>query len=324
MTHEERVHYINTVFKASSDSAYKTEYEDFLIRHQQLFSEGIHKEKVFLPWHRWYVLQYEDLLRRVDCKVTVPYWDWSTVAADPWSSSMWNTGNDGFGGDGDPNADYCVKDGPSRDPVWSYPLMGNKRACLQRIFRQKAENSTEEQPELIVPGTEAVDDLMMIQASNMSGFEETLRVNLHNDVHCAIDGTMCDSNHTSSYAPEFFLHHGFIDKLWWDWQSKGDEYMYHEFFNDQTEQMIGTDYYPREFLNLHKMPGDAGDVCAAYEEKIAMNLKATWQTEFLPLPPISMSAIKLFGVKISDAIRIRQNLEQRIAARRRSQFKSSP
>ena len=142
MTQEERVHYINTVFKASSDSAYKTEYEDFLIRHQQLFSEGIHKEKVFLPWHRWYVLQYEDLLRRVDCKVTVPYWDWSTVAADPWSSSMWNTGNDGFGGDGDPNADYCVKDGPFRDPVWSYPLMGNKRACLQRIFRQKAENST--------------------------------------------------------------------------------------------------------------------------------------------------------------------------------------
>ena len=270
MTHGERVRYIFTVLKASKDSAYKTEYEDFLLRHRKLFYDGLHKEKIFLPWHRWYLLQYENLLRRVDCKVTVPYWDWSAVATDPWSSSMWNTGEDGFGGNGDPNADYCVKDGPFRDPVWSYPL-GYKRACLKRLFRQKTEDSAEEQPELIVPGKEAVDDLMMIKASNMIDFEETLRVNLHNPIHDAINGTMCCK--FASYAPEFFLHHGFIDKLWWDWQSKGDEYMYHEFFNDQTEQMIGTHYYPREFLNLHKMPGDVCDVCAAYEEKIAMNLK---------------------------------------------------
>ena len=270
MTHEERVRYINTVLKASNDSAFKTEYEDLLLRHKKVFHKGIHSRgKVFLPWHLWYILQYEDLLRRVDCMVTVPYWDWSAVAADPWSSSMWNTGNDGFGGDGDPNANYCVKTGPFRDPVWSYPLMGYKRACLQRIFRLKAEDSTEEQPGLIVAGTEAVDDLMMIQASSISNFEETLRVNLHGIVHDAINGTMCCEN--AAYAPEFFLHHGFIDKLWWDWQSKGDEYMYHEFFNDQTEQMIDTDYNPREFLNLNKVPGDAGVVCAAYEEKIAMN-----------------------------------------------------
>ena len=108
----------------------------------------------------------------------------------------------------------------------------------------------------------------------MTEFEKTLRLVLHAPVHCAIGAwsTMCGKS--SAYAPEFFLHHGFVDKLWWDWQSKGDEYMYHKFFNDQTEQMIGTDYYPREFLNLHKMPaGDAGDVCAAYKGKIVWNFK---------------------------------------------------
>ena len=282
MTHEERVRYINTVFTASTNSTYKTEYEDLLLQHKNLFQTGIHEADFFLPWHRWYILQYEDLLRRVDCKVTVPYWDWSAVAVDPWSSSMWNTGDDGFGGDGVPNAKYCVKDGPFRDPVWSYPS-NNKRTCLRRSFRE-AEGPL--QP--IVPGTEAVDALMALEASEMTEFEETLRVDLHNDVHCAIDGTMCYT--VSAYAPEFFLHHGFIDKLWWDWQSKGDEYMYHEFFNDQTEQMIGTDYYPREFLNLHEMPGDAGDVCAAYQEHIAMNLKGLLFSLLYGLPaPLPLS-----------------------------------
>ena len=263
MTHEERVRYISTVFHASTDPTYKTEYEDLLTRHKNLFRTGIHIPDVFLPWHRWYILQYENLLRRVDCKVTVPYWDWSVVATDPWSSSMWKPGKDSFGGNGDPNADDCVKDGPFKDSVWSYPFI-YKRVCLRRIF-----NKTQES--LIMPDTEAVDALMTYNTSEMTEFEDTLRDALHNTVHCQIGGTMCET--VAAYAPEFFLHHGFIDKLWWDWQNKGDEYMYHEFFNDQHEKMICTDYYPREFLNLHKMPGDVCDVCAAYEENIAMKSK---------------------------------------------------
>lgn len=41
---------------------------------------------------------------------------------------------------------------------------------------------------------------------------------MHDQVHCLIGGTMCTVEFAS--APEFFLHHGFIDKIWEDWQKE--------------------------------------------------------------------------------------------------------
>ena len=30
----------------------------------------------------------ENLLKEVDCRVTIPYWDWSLVSNDPFNSTM--------------------------------------------------------------------------------------------------------------------------------------------------------------------------------------------------------------------------------------------
>lgn len=58
----------------------------------------------------------------------------------------------------------------------------------------------------------------------------------------------------SANAPSFFLHHGFIDKIWWDAQQK-NKMFYKGTYQNQTENMVASPYRPNQFLNLHDQPG---------------------------------------------------------------------
>lgn len=77
---------------------------------------GIHQAVFFLPWHRWFVLQYENLLREIDCRITVPYWASAEEANDALASDTWNSGDHGLGGNGSGSSN-CVQDGPFRAEV---------------------------------------------------------------------------------------------------------------------------------------------------------------------------------------------------------------
>ncbi len=56
--------------------------------------------KYFLPWHRWMLFQYENLIRQVNCKVTVTYLDWSLISAEPFNNEFWKDTLYSFGGNG--------------------------------------------------------------------------------------------------------------------------------------------------------------------------------------------------------------------------------
>ena len=248
----ERVRYINTVKTASTHSAYKSQYDTLLTLHNKIFGSDIHKKKFFLPWHRWFILQYENLLQQIDCRVTVPYWDWSLVGGSPFSSSVWSTGNDGFGGNGGPGGS-CVSTGPFRQGVWSLPASAGG-GCLKRDFRGTA------------PDEIAVQNLISSNPnpSDFGNFESVLRTNqFHGLVHCRIHGTMCSSN--AAAAPEFFLHHGFVDKIWWDWQKQSNAHKFNTYFLTQTMLMTSTTYRSKDFLDLNNQPEC---VCAEYESPI--------------------------------------------------------
>jgi tyrosinase len=66
-----------------------------------------HLGPAFLPWHRYYIRQFELDLQAIDPSVTLPYWDW-TVDNSP-TSSIWSS--DFMGGNGRPS-DGRVMDGP--------------------------------------------------------------------------------------------------------------------------------------------------------------------------------------------------------------------
>ena len=245
MTFAERERYIRTILTASTDPRFKADYDRLLNDHRILFRSGIHERTHFLTWHRYFMLLYENLLRRVDCRFTVAYWDWSLVSGNPFSTAnptdLWHSGNTGFGGNG-VAPDNCVQAGPFRESVWSLvplPQQSNPR-CLQRRFNGNT------------PDSVAVQNVLRIAPDNFTDFELMLRLNLHDVVHCVIDGTMCSVD--SASAPEFFLHHGFIDKIWDDWQKKSDAHL-NVFFPGINEVMPGTQVRPREVVNLSSQPG---------------------------------------------------------------------
>lgn len=212
-------------------------------------SIGIHQRDHFLTWHRWFILQYENLLRQVDCNFTIAYWDWSAVSSNPFStankSDLWHSADTGFGGDGG-GMSFCVQTGPFRENEWSIvPLPAGSPPepgprCLVRMFNGNP------------PDTVAVERVLKTEVANFTDFELMLRINLHDLVHCLIDGTMCSID--SAAAPEFFLHHGFIDKIWDDWQKKS-EARKNVFFSTINQIMPGTQLLPRAVIDLSSQPG---------------------------------------------------------------------
>lgn len=88
MTTADRARYIRAVRLASTDLRYKPDYDQLITLHKTIFQDGIHERDQFLPWHRWFVLRYENILQRIDCQITVPFWDWSVVSQNPWRTGV--------------------------------------------------------------------------------------------------------------------------------------------------------------------------------------------------------------------------------------------
>ncbi len=99
LSEDERKKYIDAVFTISTDVKYKARYDKLIRAHGDLFHKGIHKERRFLPWHRYYIWQLEQLLQEVDCTITVPYWRWSLDSAKPFESKVWDSKLLGENGD---------------------------------------------------------------------------------------------------------------------------------------------------------------------------------------------------------------------------------
>ena len=156
---------------------FKSEYNQLIGIYEQLFFSGIHNGGYFLLWHRWYILAYENILCKVDRRVTVPYWDWSLDSESPFTLDMWNSNlckYTGFGGDGNPS---CVTIGPFATPGWqSTPSTQN--GCLRRNFNG------------ITPDCTTVQDVLDATIAEFDDFLIGLEVLLHNTVHVWIGGTM--------------------------------------------------------------------------------------------------------------------------------------
>ena len=92
-------------------------YDTFVLWHRDAFGCGVmaaHMGPAFLPWHRQFVLLFEQQLQAIEPSVTVPYWDWTvdrTADAYLWA-------DDFMGGNGDPHADFTVTTGPFRQGQW--------------------------------------------------------------------------------------------------------------------------------------------------------------------------------------------------------------
>ena len=245
MSLEERRRYIRAFKRISSDKQFKRQF-DRLARHHAHHFDKIHSRKFFFPWHRWYLLKLENLLRRADCRVTLPYWDWSRAVSEGrlWRSThirdVWNSGPHGLGGDG---KGKCVPRGPFTLHKWKLSRWTRER-CLTRQFNHFRKQSK-------MPNRVFVARMLKLPLTKFLRFLDRMREFMHKSLHSAIGGTM--SLDISANSPEFWFHHAFLDKLWSDWQRRGTRFKF-QYFGSVRQRMPGCRCRGWNFVDLDRQP----------------------------------------------------------------------
>ncbi|KAK0617462.1 hypothetical protein B0T14DRAFT_484352 [Immersiella caudata] len=166
----------------------------------------IHNVGGFLPYHRYYLYAHEKLLQD-ECgyKGMQPWWD-ETRDAGHYSTSVVLDPVTGFGGDGSgPNG--CITTGPFASFVnnigpgyWFGPN------CINRYVNDSVS---------VMAGQAYID--FCRQKQTFAEFWPCFERCPHRSGHGAIGGKLLDAV-ASPGDPLFYLHHAWLDKLWWEWQ----------------------------------------------------------------------------------------------------------
>ncbi|KAF2712702.1 Di-copper centre-containing protein [Pleomassaria siparia CBS 279.74] len=171
----------------------------------------VHNVGAFLPYHRYFIHAHETLLRTV-CNYTSPhpYWD-EAMDASNFVSSVLLSPTTGFGGDGVGN-ESCIADGPFKDYV--NPVGPGSRVNDHCITRKLG--ACESVYASRLAGREFVDACM--GRERWGEFWPCVEFGAHSAGHGGIGGEMLDLV-ASPGDPLFYLHHAYLDKVWWEWQS---------------------------------------------------------------------------------------------------------
>lgn len=174
-----------------------------------------HGGPAFLPWHRQFIWEFESAVLQHDTTgllTGLPYWNW-TVDQDP-QSGPWTV--DFMGGDGDPNQNNEVTTGAFGDGTWTFegdaltrsfstdlnlPTTGDVQAALQISTYDSAP-------------WDSSSDVTLSFRNFLEGFHDGPE--LHNLVHVWVGGFM--NSMASPLDPIFWLHHSFVDRIWFEWQ----------------------------------------------------------------------------------------------------------
>lgn len=175
----------------------------------------VHDVGAFLPWHRLYMRVHEQLLQS-ECGYTgaQPYWDeqadYAAIEAGSISlnESVVFDPDTGFGGNGT-GADSCVADGPFTDLELHINQTGFATDyCLSRDLKESSF--------LNQANTSLLE--ACFASANYSEAWTCYKKDPHGAGHSGIGGVMLDVT-LSPGDPLFYLHHTFLDYLWWQWQA---------------------------------------------------------------------------------------------------------
>ena len=208
MSLADRRQYIDAVIRVSTDPVYKPQYDLLITLYHQLANSIVHNSdpavSQFIPWHRYFLIEYENLLRQISCNITVPYWDWTGLPKNPYVADVFDIGS-GFG-DSARFSDSCVNIGPFSFDKWALPeTIGG--GCLKREYQFRT-----------FPTRDSIErDLLPYPASDFFIVHQSLQLAIHNLVRCTIGGTMCTPGDAAA-DPLYILHLSKIDSIYSRWQ----------------------------------------------------------------------------------------------------------
>jgi len=181
---------------------------DDLIKTHQIQSNVVHHDGWFLPFHRLLMHAHERLLRE-ECGYNgaQPYWD-EEVDAGAFSSSIIFSAENGFGGNG-AGEGRCIQTGPFANyTLHTGPGYRNTVHCIPRAINDDASRSS---------STEKVN--ACLELPDFAAAWPCMEAQPHYGGHAGVGGEM--SNAISSPGdPLFYLHHTFLDRVWWRWQQQ--------------------------------------------------------------------------------------------------------
>ena len=217
--------------------------------------DSAHDNPAFLPWHRQFLLEFEQALQTVDPSVTIPYWDWTDHEAfDIIFSDEFMGTNGGTDRQGGPlcyghftkengwtllphlHRDKFVPQSPSfgesilrflgprellptHADIVQYaktrPMFGPQEFIKRKLPASSTDREYIEFPMGLRWGIEAGQHLHN-QLHNWFGYGAGPMAN----ESWANFATMPNVS-TSVSDPIFFLHHCNIDRLWAEWQDEG-------------------------------------------------------------------------------------------------------
>ncbi|KAI1378958.1 Di-copper centre-containing protein [Hypoxylon crocopeplum] len=212
LTSTEKVEYLNGELCLMSTPAKngivgaKTRWDELQYVHI-IQTDYVHGVGAFLPFHRYFVTVHDHLLR-TECNYTgpLPYWDEPTDVGNLNKSALFDV-EEGFGGNGT-GPDGCIADGPFVNlTLWFKEDLTLSEYCISRFINDRSFSSA---------AKENVD--MCLEKEKFTEVWECLEGRPHGAGHGGVSGTMVNP-FLSPGDPIFYLHHGYLDKLWWDWQS---------------------------------------------------------------------------------------------------------
>ncbi|CAG2108021.1 unnamed protein product [Medioppia subpectinata] len=170
---------------------------------------SIHKFSEAVPWHRWHINQFEREMRKINPKITLPYWEYITDFAAPEKSSIWKT----FGRAGGRHNGYCVPDGAFAYQRVQYP----NPHCLQRQWNTNKTMPVWEPPEWVTSLTQT--------SKTWGDFAQLLGYSAHFKIHLHVggyEGEMSDIWATND--PVFYIFHAHVaDYAILKWQLADDQ-----------------------------------------------------------------------------------------------------
>ena len=231
LSDEEKQTYISAVLTVATDPQYQPLYNQLLQIYDDSSDTPVQstapETSQFFPWHRYFLLEYEDLLRLVNSSITIPYWDWTLLPTDPYSSPVFDPVT-GFGNSSNSIA-TCVTSGPFREEVFQVtPSAGGD--CLRRQYEDS-----------MYPTRSRIENnLFIVSAENFDDVHMFLQIAIHLNVRCFVGGDLCTLQDAAN-DPLYLLHLSRIDLILDEWQSIDSARASVRYENDNTELVMNLD-----------------------------------------------------------------------------------
>ena len=236
----------------STDPTYQSRYNSLLKDYKASFDTDVYnadyKKSQFLVWNRYFLLEFENLLQEIDCRIVLPFYDWTVLPLNPYISIVWDD-EVGFG-KSSRKSDYCVISGPFKEGDYSL-IASAGGGCLKREYGNQK-----------FPSRGVIErDILTQPASEFEKFHRHLQLYIHTSVRCFIGGTMCGKD--AANDPVFILHLAMLDYIYDRWQKFSVDRLRMRYANDESPLILAPSHTVTEYHDNSNLPNN---VAVCYDE----------------------------------------------------------